>query len=106
MNRIESSMAIFKALGDLTRLKIIDAIFDQEKSVNMIAKDINLSQSAISHQLKFLRDVDIVRFKQNGKERLYYLSDDHVRTIIDQVFKHTEDCGDEDNEETILSRKC
>ena len=95
MNKIENSVAIFKALGDLTRLKIIDSIFDSEKSVNMIAKDINLSQSAISHQLKFLRDVDIVRFRQNGKERLYYLSDDHVRTMIDQVFKHNEDCGDD-----------
>jgi ArsR family transcriptional regulator len=60
----------------------------------MISRDINLSQSAISHQLRLLREVDIVRYKQNGKERLYYLSDDHVKTIIDQVFRHTEDCGE------------
>lgn len=94
MSKIEKSMEIFKALGDLTRLKIISSIFDEEKSVNMISKDINLSQSAISHQLRLLREVDIVRYKQNGKERLYYLSDEHVKTIIDQVFRHTEDCGD------------
>lgn len=94
MGKIEKSMEIFKALGDLTRLKIISCIFNEEKSVNMISRDINLSQSAISHQLRLLREVDIVRYKQNGKERLYYLSDDHVKTIIDQVFRHTEDCGE------------
>ena len=89
-------MAIFKALGDKTRIKIIESIFDDEKSVSSISKDTDVSQSAISHQLKLLREVDIVRFHQVGKERYYYISDDHIKTIIDQVFKHTEDCGDED----------
>lgn len=96
IKNIDNSMAIFKALGDLTRLKIIYTLYDKEKSVNEIAKDINLSQSAISHQLTLLRNIDIVRFKQNGKERLYYLSDEHIKTIIDQVSKHVEeDCGEE-----------
>ena len=95
MNRNEKSVALFRALGDTTRMKIITSIYDQEKSVSAISKDIDVSQSAISHQLKLLRDVDIVRYKQNGKERFYYISDDHIKTIIDQVFKHTEDCGDD-----------
>lgn len=95
MNRNEKSVAIFKALGDATRMKIINSIYEQEKSVIAISKDIDISQSAISHQLKLLRDVDIVRYNQIGKERFYYISDDHVKTIIDQVFKHTEDCGED-----------
>lgn len=96
MNRSEKGVAIFKALGDKTRIKIIESLFGEEKSVSAISKDTEVSQSAISHQLKLLREVDIVRFHQQGKERYYYISDDHVRTIVDQVFKHVDVCADEE----------
>jgi ArsR family transcriptional regulator len=94
MNRNEKSVAIFKALGDMTRIKIIESVYDQEKSVGNISRDIGISQSAISHQLRLLREVDIVRYRQEGKERFYFISDDHVKTIINQVFVHTLDCGE------------
>ncbi len=86
------SVLLFKALGDGTRLRIIDCIFDEPKTVNSISLETNISQSAISHQLKILRDVDIVRFNQNGKERNYYISDDHIKMIINQVYKHVDEC--------------
>ncbi len=92
----DKSVSIFKALGDETRLAIIDSIFNESKNVNCICKDTGISQSAVSHQLKILRDADIVRFNQIGKERLYYISDSHVKMIIDQVSKHINDCRGEE----------
>lgn len=88
----KKSVSLFKALGDSTRLRIIDCIFDEAKSVNKISLETNISQSAISHQLKILRDVDIVRFEKRGKERNYYISDNHIKMIIDQVYEHVDEC--------------
>lgn len=89
MNIIEKSVNIFKALGDLTRLRIVESIFDGGKSVGDIAKQLNMTQSAISHQLKTLKDNDIVKGERKGKEVHYYLSDEHIKEIIAQVFYHT-----------------
>lgn len=89
------SISLFKALGDGTRLRIINCLVKESKNVNKISEETQISQSAISHQLKILREVDIVRFIQNGKERLYYISDDHVKMIIEQVYQHVSDCGEE-----------
>lgn len=88
------SISLFKALGDGTRLRIINCLVKESKNVNKISEETQISQSAISHQLKILREVDIVRFIQNGKERLYYISDDHVKMIIQQVYQHVSDCGE------------
>jgi ArsR family transcriptional regulator len=89
MDKIGKSVNIFKALGDLTRLRIVEAIFEDGLSVGDIAKKLNMTQSAISHQLKTLKDNDIVRCVRKGKEVHYYLSDEHVRQIVAQVFDHT-----------------
>lgn len=89
MNKIEKSVNIFKALGDLTRLRIVEAIFEEGKPVGEIAKELEMTQSAISHQLKTLKDNDIVKNVRKGKEVHYYLSDDHVKEIVAQVFDHT-----------------
>ena len=86
------SVGLFKALGDSTRLRIIDCIFNEAKTVNRISLETKISQSAISHQLKILRDVDIVRFDQKGKERNYYISDNHIKMIINQVYEHVDEC--------------
>lgn len=95
MDKIERSVSLFKALGDLTRLRIVEAIFFEGKPVNAIATELGMTQSAISHQLKTLKDNDIVRNTRRGKEVYYYLSDDHVKEIITQVFNHTSHCRDE-----------
>ncbi|MCK9471449.1 MAG: metalloregulator ArsR/SmtB family transcription factor [Bacilli bacterium] len=92
MNKIEKSVNIFKALGDLTRLRIVEAIFEDGMSVGEIAKSLNMTQSAISHQLKTLKDNDIVRSVRKGKEVHYYLSDEHVKEVVTQVFNHTSHC--------------
>ena len=89
MYNIEKSVNIFKALGDLTRLRIVVAIFDEGKSVGAIAEELEMTQSAISHQLKTLKDNQIVKSIRKGKEVHYYLSDDHVKEIVIQVFNHT-----------------
>lgn len=89
MYDIKKSVNIFKALGDLTRLRIVVAIFEEGKAVGEIANELGMTQSAISHQLKNLRDNNIVKNVRKGKEVHYYLSDDHIKEIITQVFIHT-----------------
>ena len=88
MEYLDKCVNIFKSLGDETRLKIIAEIFDEIKSVSTIAKNVNLTQSAVSHQLKLLKMNDIIKNERKGKAVYYSLSDDHVRTILEQVFKH------------------
>jgi ArsR family transcriptional regulator len=89
MYNIEKSVNIFKALGDLTRLRIVEAIFEDGKSVGAIVEELGMTQSAISHQLKTLKDNQIVKSLRKGKEVHYYLNDDHVKEIVTQVFNHT-----------------
>lgn len=95
MEKLEKSVSIFKSLGDMTRLRIVEAIIEGEKSVNSIANELQMSQSAISHQLKNLKNNDLVRSKRRGKEVYYRLSDEHVKTMINQVFDHTSHKHDE-----------
>lgn len=89
MNNIEKSVNMFKALGDFTRFRIVLAIFDGGKSVGDIARELDMTQSAISHQLKTLKDNDLVKSVRKGKEVHYYLSDEHVKEIVAQVLEHT-----------------
>lgn len=88
MNKIENSVKIFKALADETRLKIIDSILDEPKAVSEIVKITNESQSAVSHQLKFLKESKIVKSQRCGKCVYYSLSDVHVKEILSQTFLH------------------
>lgn len=83
---------LFKVFGDGTRIKILYALFESELCVCAIAEILSMSQSAISHQLKILKDVNLVGFRRAGKTVIYYLLDDHVRSIIGQGYHHlTED---------------
>ena len=79
---------LFKIFGDTTRCKILFALFESEMCVCAIAELLGMTQSAISHQLRILRDADLVGKRRDGKTIYYYLSDDHVRTIIAQGFEH------------------
>lgn len=86
-NLIESSN-IFKALSNDTRLGILVSIFDEAKSVNTICEEINMPQSAVSHQLQVLKLSHIVKVERKGKEVYYSLDDDHIKEIIEQAFSH------------------
>lgn len=86
--KIDNSVIIFKALGDETRLKIIDAILDDSKTVGEIVKITNESQSCVSHQLKYLKETKIVKSERKGKCIYYSLIDEHIIKIVTQTFLH------------------
>ncbi len=79
---------LFKAFADPTRVKILRALSVSELCVCDLAAIINLSQSAISHQLRLLRMARLVKFRKAGKMVYYSLDDEHVRRLIDQGLKH------------------
>ena len=79
---------LFKLFGDTTRMKILYSLFESEMCVCAIAELLGMTQSAISHQLKTLKDANLVGNRREGKTIYYYLSDDHVRTIVAQGFEH------------------
>jgi ArsR family transcriptional regulator len=79
---------LFKMFGDSTRVKIICALFNAPMCVCDIAALLGMSKSAISHQLRSLRQTKLVRFRREGKIVYYSLDDDHVKTIFDQGLAH------------------
>ena len=82
---------LFKVFGDSTRIRILFALFEEEMCVCDIAESLNMTQSAISHQLKILKQSKLVGNRREGKQIVYFLADDHVRTIIDQGINHIEE---------------
>ena len=85
---IQTMAESFKALADPTRLRILALISEQECSVGDIADHLEVSQSAVSHQLRLLRSLDIVRYRKDGREVYYDLADDHVRDILNRTLEH------------------
>lgn len=79
---------LFKLFGDKTRIKILYSLFESEMCVCAISELLDMSQSAISHQLKVLRDGNLITNRRDGKTIYYRLADDHVRTIIGQGYEH------------------
>ncbi|MEG1404327.1 MAG: metalloregulator ArsR/SmtB family transcription factor [Oscillospiraceae bacterium] len=79
---------LFKLFGDTTRIKILYALSESELCVCAIAELLSMTQSAISHQLKALKDGKLVKGRREGKEMYYALADDHVRQIIDCGYEH------------------
>ena len=82
---------IFKVFGDSTRIRILFVLFEAEVCVCDLAKALNMTQSAISHQLKILKQNKLVKNRREGKSIFYSLADEHVRTIIDQGREHIEE---------------
>ncbi len=82
---------LFKVFGDSTRIRILFALFEEEMCVCDIAETLNMNQSAISHQLKILKQSKLVGNRREGKSVIYFLADDHVRTIIFQGLNHIEE---------------
>lgn len=81
----------FKVFGDSTRIKILYVLFESEMCVCDIAQILNMTQSAISHQLRVLKQNRLVKYRRDGKTVFYSLADDHVRTIVDQGIEHIEE---------------
>lgn len=79
---------LFKVFGDSTRVKILYALFEAELCVCDIAQLLGLSQSAVSHQLRTLKNSKLVKFRREGKTVFYSLDDEHVRSIIGQGMEH------------------
>ncbi|MFD2728073.1 ArsR/SmtB family transcription factor [Enterococcus camelliae] len=79
---------IFKLLSDVTRLKILLLLEEGELNVTAIATHLDMEQSAVSHQLKLLRENHIVKNRREGKAILYSLDDAHVLTILTKTFDH------------------
>ena len=79
---------LFKVFGDTTRIRILYVLFESELCVCDIAELLGMSQSAISHQLRVLKQARLVRARREGKTVFYFLADDHVRTIIGQGMEH------------------
>ena len=82
---------LFKVFGDSTRIKILSALSGGEMCVCDIAQVLGMSISAISHQLRVLKQARLVKYRREGKTVFYSLSDDHVRSIIDQGIGHVEE---------------
>ena len=79
---------LFKIFGDYTRIRILFVLFESEVCVCDLAETLNMNQSAISHQLKILKQAKLVTSRREGKSVFYSLADDHVRTIIGQGMEH------------------
>lgn len=79
---------LFKVFGDSTRVKILWALDESEMCVCDIAALLNMTQSAISHQLRILKNARLVKNRREGKVVYYSLDDDHVRQIFDQGLSH------------------
>lgn len=86
--RVIELSKIFKALGDPTRLRIIDSLSKEELCVCEIAELLNMNQSAISHQLRVLRNLRLVKYRKEGKSAIYSLDDDHVLQLFNQGLEH------------------
>ncbi len=79
---------LFRIFGDTTRIKILYVLFEADMCVCDIAKLLNMTQSAISHQLRVLKASKLIKNRREGKSVIYSLADSHVRKIIDQGIEH------------------
>lgn len=79
---------LFKGFADATRVHILSLLIERELCVTDIAEAVELSQSAISHQLRILKQMHLIKFRREGKNILYSLADDHVKTILRMGLEH------------------
>lgn len=79
---------LFKVFGDSTRIKILFVLFQSEMCVCDIAELLHMTQSAISHQLRVLKQSQLVKYRREGKTVFYSLADNHVKTILGQGLDH------------------
>lgn len=90
-NELYDLAELFKVFGDSTRIRILFVLFEAEVCVCDLAQALNMTQSAVSHQLKILKQNKLVKSRREGKSIFYSLADAHVRAIIDQGREHIEE---------------
>ena len=90
-NTLYDVAELFKNFSDSTRIRILYTLFDKELSVSEICELLNMNQSAISHQLRILKNAKLVKNRREGKTIYYSLDDDHVYNIISQGIEHVEE---------------
>jgi len=79
---------LFKAFGDPTRVHVLTLLADRELCVTEISQAVDITQSAISHQLRILKQMHLIKYRREGKNLLYSLADDHVLTILQTGLEH------------------
>ena len=79
---------LYKIFGDTTRIKLLYVLFEGEMCVQHLAELLGVSQSAVSHQLRILKQMRLVKFRREGKSVLYSLADSHIETILAQGMEH------------------
>jgi len=82
---------LFKVFGDSTRIRILSVLMGEELCVCDIAEALGMTQSAVSHQLRVLKNAKLIRNRKEGKQVFYALADDHVRTILAMGLEHIEE---------------
>ena len=87
-NTMDHIADLFKGFADPTRVHILYQLVERELCVGDIAEAVQLSQSAISHQLRMLKQMHLIKFRREGKNILYSLADDHVKTILQMGLEH------------------
>ena len=87
-DRLYDLADLFRVFGDSTRIRILYALFESELCVCDLAQLLGMTQSAVSHQLRTLKDARLVRFRREGKSMIYGLDDDHVRQILSVGLEH------------------
>lgn len=80
----------FKALSDPTRIRILNYLCGKETSVNDIAESLDLTQSAVSHQLRFLKNLRLVKYRREGTTMFYSHDDEHVIHLLHQAIDHAQ----------------
>ena len=94
-NKIFKLATFFRVFGDESRLKILFLLKDNSYRVTDIAAKLNMSQSAVSHQLQVLRLLDLVKMNRQRKEIFYMLGDHHINTILEDGVEHITEVNDE-----------
>ncbi|WP_206076164.1 ArsR/SmtB family transcription factor [Marinitoga lauensis] len=91
---ILNAVEMYKIFADETRLRILLALLENELCVSKIVEVAGISQSAVSHQLRILKQMNIVKYRKQGKNVFYSLKDEHIEKIIGMVFEHLKEKGE------------
>jgi DNA-binding transcriptional ArsR family regulator len=90
-SHVESVAATFRMLGDPTRVRILDSLGSRELCVGDLAKAVGMSESAVSHQLRLLRTMRLVRARRDGRQAYYAVDDHHILELLNQARTHVEE---------------
>ena len=90
-DHVRSGAETFRMLGDPTRVKILDTLGDGELCVNDLAAKVGISESAVSHQLRLLRTMRLVRVRREGRLAFYAVDDDHILELLNQARTHVQE---------------